>query len=150
MQIRQLAYFALMSEELSSNAIALRVGMVPDNSIVMASKRADPPIPAAHRWEVHAKPGGTVNEMVAELMKRVRPCAEEIRALVSDGVVSAVLQIVRYLDDAEGENERPIHVEGHRLGAGLSHHQLLGFHFDAETLRFIANTGIEIDIDEYG
>jgi hypothetical protein len=152
MRIRQYAYLALKSEELSPDAITSRLGMVPDDVSLMASRRQQPPVPAAHSWIASSKSTGPVDEMIAELITRLRPCAHHIQTLVSTGAVNAVLQVVRHLDDAEGESEdlRPRQVDGHLLEKFPGQHQLLGFHLDAETLRFLADTGIEIDLDEYG
>ncbi|HEY6533762.1 MAG TPA: DUF4279 domain-containing protein, partial [Acidimicrobiales bacterium] len=104
MRIRQYAYFSLSSCVLSADEISRRLEMKPDEVVVMASKRETPPVPAAHSWKAHAK-SGPVDEMLAELIARIRPVAPDIRDLVSSEAVSAVIQVVRYLDDADGDDE---------------------------------------------
>lgn len=152
MRIRQHAYLALKSEELSPGAISMRLGMEPDEISVMGSKRQKPPVPAAHSWITTSRSAGPVDEMAAELVTRVRPCAAQIRSLVSSGAVNAVLQVVRYFGDEAGEleDQSSILIDGQIAQRIPGQHQFLGFHLDSATLQFLVDTGIQVDFDEYG
>jgi hypothetical protein len=151
MRIRQYASLSLSSSVLSADEITRRLGVEPDEVMVMASKRETPPTPAAHHWMVKTN-SGPVDEMTAELIARIRPVASDIRDLVSSSVVSAVIQVVRYFNDDAGDEEQfgEVKVDGQLLEKLLGQHQLLGFHLDAEVLGFLSETGIELDLDEYG
>jgi hypothetical protein len=152
MRVRQDAYFSLSSVDLSPEDITRAVGMEPDEVIVMASKRIEPPVPACHTWKVVATSRGPVDEMLAELVARIRPASSSIGDLVATGAASAVFQVVRSLDGASGEEEDLTirEIGDLRLEKLPGQHQLLGFHLDAQTLRFASDTGIEISFDEYG
>lgn len=98
----------------------------------------------------------TLDEMIAHLVDRVEPFSEAIGRLAreldqgrGDDGSCAVLQVVRYLDDEDGEEEdlRPPH-QGFEKIAGQ--HQLLGWHLDRRVLQFLVATRAELDVDEYG
>ena len=59
------------------------------------------------------------------------------------------LQLVRYFDDHEGEEEElsPPHAPLEKLAG---QHQLLRWHVERDSLQFLARVGAEIDADEYG
>ena len=86
--------------------------------------------------------------MIAELLGRVEPLAEHLRALASGGEVTYGIQVVRSLDDPDGvEEDLDDDGELRRLSG---QHQLLGFHFDVEVLGRLAALGCSVDFDEYG
>lgn len=152
MQIRQHAYVALKSDDLDADEMTSRVGTAPDDVSVMGSKTPQPPVPACHAWIVRSSSNRPVDVMVSELITRLRPFAPQITTLVTSGEVDAVLQVVRCLDDPDGEPENvdPRDVDGQSLEKLPGQHDLLGFHLDTDVLRFLADTGIELDVDEYG
>jgi hypothetical protein len=59
------------------------------------------------------------------------------------------LQLVRFFDDEDGEEEElsPPDAPLQKLSG---QHQLLGWHLDRDSLGFLAHVGAEIDADEYG
>lgn len=102
------------------------------------------------------EPGLTVDEMIDHLVDRLAPfsraigrLAEELNRGQGDDGPCAVLQVVRYLDDEDGEEEAlcPSH-QGFEKIAGQ--HQLLGWHLDRRVLQFLISTRAELDVDEYG
>ena len=63
-----------------------------------------------------------------------------------------LLQVVRYLDDDQGEDEKLTEVtkDGRQLVKLSGQHQLLGWHLDRRALDFLQRTHAEVDVDEYG
>lgn len=154
MRIRQHAYLAIESDDLSADAITTRLGAAPDRVRVKGSRREEPTaIPSTNAWVAEAKTTGRADEMVAKLVRRVHCFAEPVRVLVQREEATAVLQVVRYLDAEDGEEDErpnPVQIGDLLLEKMPGQHHLLGFHLDSETLRFVAETGIDLDFDEYG
>jgi hypothetical protein len=117
-------------------------------------------IPRRHRWQVECRePGLTVDEQVAKVLSRVTPQEHNIAELVRDLAEEdppggACLQVVRYLNDDEGENEEmPALIlmdNGIELEKLSGQHQLLGWHLSQDVLAFLQAVGAELDVDEYG
>lgn len=150
MRIRQYAYFSLRSEDVPPDEITERIGINPDRVALRGSRIQDPPRPAAHLWEVRCdEPGLTVTEQVAHVIARVGPKRSAIRALVdSSAQISAWLQVVRYFDADDGEEEASTVIGDLEKLPGQ--HQLLGWHLSADALDFVRDVHAEIDVDEYG
>lgn len=92
-----------------------------------------------------------VDDQVEHVIRRARPVADTIRQLVESGHVTATLQMVRDFDAVDGEKEAHGDVrlpDGDTLATLPGQHQLLGWHIDTETVRFLAYVGAEIDCDE--
>lgn len=67
--------------------------------------------------------------------------------------MTATLQILRDFDAADGEGEAHPDLQlpnRDTLVTLPGQHQLLGWHLDGETLKFLSYVGAEIDCDEYG
>jgi hypothetical protein len=62
--------------------------------------------------------------------------------------VVAVLQIVRYLDDDNGDEEQLTGVGDLEKLSGQ--HQLLGWHLGRRVVQFLDEVDAELDVDEYG
>ncbi len=60
-----------------------------------------------------------------------------------------MLQLVRYFDDEDGEEEE-LSPSDAPLRKLAGQHQLLGRHLEADSLRFLARVRAAIDADEYG
>ena len=156
MRIRQFVYFAIISERVTAAEIATRLALEPDQAVVQGSRSAEPMRPATHRWKIVSDgPGLRVDQQIQALVERLEPHSDRIRELIDEsqgadpGHSRAVLQIVRYFDDDEGEEDRPT-----PAGSGFTklegQHHLLGFGIDAPTLRFLQKTSATISVDEYG
>jgi hypothetical protein len=141
LRIRQYVYFSLGSDTVSAEELTAQIGMAPDTVSVRGSQRTDPPRPRSHAWRVECRtPGLTVDEQLDVVLARLEPYRSQIRRAVSQGdgsLVTATLQVVRHLDDPDGEPD------GYQ-------HRLLGWHVSRAVLAFAAETGAEIDVDEYG
>jgi hypothetical protein len=145
LRIRQYVYFSVTSSIVSAEDMTKAIGLAPDKVLVRGSRRpTDPPVPNFHAWKlVCDERGRQVGEQLEMLIGRLRPYQAAIRALVDDldthegNAAGARLQIVRYLDDEDGEPD------------GWQH-RLLGWHLTGDMLRFALDTRAEIDIDEYG
>ncbi|MFI7617314.1 DUF4279 domain-containing protein [Nonomuraea terrae] len=157
MRVRQYVYFALKTETRKATEITARIGLEPDETTVRGSRTAEPPRPVAHAWKIVCRePGLTIDEMIAHVVDRVEPfsqavgqLAEELNQDQGDDGSCAVLQVVRYLDDEDGEEEDLCSPQqGFEKIAGQ--HQLLGWHLDRRVLQFLISTRAELDVDEYG
>ncbi|MEV0593688.1 DUF4279 domain-containing protein [Nonomuraea cavernae] len=157
MRVRQYAYFAVRSEYMDATEIAVRIGVKPDEITVRGSKSTEPPRPATHTWQIMCRePGLTVDEMIAQLVDRLAPFSQAVGRLVDelnqrcpDDRPCAVLQVVRYLDGEDGEDE-DLTSSHPGLEKMAGQHQLLGWRLDRRVLRFLVTTGAELDVDEYG
>ena len=145
MQLRQYTYFAVTSTELTADAITTRLGIAPDEVAVRGSKRTDPPVPTAHRWEVHADGEGRIDDQLAALVARLVPIQHLLQQLVAEGHRCG-LHVVRTF----GEGEAEAHPPTGELVVISGQHQLLGWHLERSVIAFLAATGIELDVDEYG
>jgi hypothetical protein len=154
LRISQYVYFALKSETVPAATITARLGVDPDSIRVRGARRSAPPIPACHIWAIECRELGlTVGEQTARVLARIHPVADSIRALTAGRAVSAVLQVVRYLNDEDGEAEHhdPAAQEGGRVLVRLAgQHHLLGWHLASEDIAFLASIPADIDVDEYG
>ncbi|GAA3008511.1 DUF4279 domain-containing protein [Streptosporangium longisporum] len=156
MRISQHAYFALRSTTMTPAQITARIGLEPDEVTLRGSRSADPPRPIAYAWKIVCRePALTVDEMITRLLDRAEPFSHTIALLVQeldqeddDCGSSAVLQVVRHLDDEDGEEEDLTSPPGFEKITGQ--HQLLGWHLDRRVLAFLTTTGAELDVDEYG
>jgi hypothetical protein len=152
MRIRQRAYFAVKSDRLDPDAIAARLGLAPDEATVRGTRSADPPRPALHAWTIRCDRAVRVDEQIAEVLARLAPVREALTTLLAESNTYGVLQVVRYFDDPEGEPEHhpgaPDGIDGLEVVSGQ--HQMLGWHLDRSTIEFLVETGVELDVDEYG
>lgn len=154
MRISQYAYFGILSDNYSPEDISRLVGMAADDSQVKGSRRADPPVPVCHQWKiVVTERNRGIDEQLSEIVARLAPAVTRISRLVGEEECTATLQIVRQYGDQDGEDEGwdPVVTEQGQLMEKLPRqHQLLGWHLGPEVLDFLAATGAELDVDEYG
>ena len=151
LRIRQYGCFTVFSKQLSVQQITEHLGLQPDATRVMGSVSDAPMRPVSNIWEIKTGDASAgVDELIADLLARLEPAREAIRTLLSgDSDATGELQIVRHFGDDSGEEEVITTTsEGFTKLAGQ--HQLLGWHLDATTIAFLAETGVELDVDEYG
>jgi Domain of unknown function (DUF4279) len=157
-RISQYCYFSIRSRDVTAEQISARLGLQPDEFGVRGSKQTKPrEIPVDHTWKIACREAGlTVSEQIDRVLVRLLPLADEIAAYLIDlraaGIgATTTLQVVRHLDDDEGEEEELTEqVVGERTYVKLSgQHQLLGWHLDRRCLDFLERTGAELDVDEY-
>jgi hypothetical protein len=136
--------------------MAARLGLEPDEVSVRGSRMAAPPRPVSHAWRIVCRERGlTVDQQIGRIMQRLRPHQDQIVAM-SQALTSesprhggAVLRVVRYFDDADGEDEE-LSPPGAALQKLAGQHQLLGWTLEREVLEFLLATGAYLDVDEYG
>ena len=154
MRISQRAYFDVSSETVPAAAVTARLGMEPDQLKVRGATRAEPPVPSCHSWSVHCQePGLRLDAQIGEILRRIEPVRQRLAGLVNGEEVSARLVIVRYFNDADGEEEsfEAAVIEGGRLLEKLpGQHQLLGWYLTAQQLEFLGSINCSISADEYG
>ncbi|MFE6734995.1 DUF4279 domain-containing protein [Microbacterium sp. NPDC057650] len=150
-RIRQKVCFSLSSDPISTATITGALRTEPDEFSVRGSRQSVPPRPVQHSWKLCCSTAGlTVDDQIDHVVRRLRPLAEQIRELIADAPIEAVLQIVRDFDAEDGEEENLRVSDGDMLRPLAGQHQLLGWHLSAETLSFLAHLGADIDCDEYG
>ena len=153
-RIRQYVYFSLFSEIVTAAAISEALGIYPDKVSVRGSKRINPPVPVTHSWDLRSdEPGLTVDDQIERVIHRLRPLEDQIREILASSDTKAKLQIVRYFDAEDGEQEildDVVSQSGEVLTKLAGQHQLLGWHLDVRTLTFLSGIGADIDCDEYG
>ncbi len=154
LRIRQYVYFALKSETMPAAAITAHLDVEPDCVGVRGARRSVPPVPVCHSWTIECRqPGLAVDEQAAQVLSRIRPIADAIRALTVSGEVSAVLQVVRDFDNDQGEpgNYDPVTTDDGRVLQRLAgQHHLLGWHLTGDDLALLASVAATLDVDEYG
>lgn len=117
-------------------------------------------IPRGHSWEVECRePGLTIDEQIAKVLSRISPQEHKIAELArdlekEDPSGGAVLRVVRFFNDDEGEEEEVPETilldDGRELEKLSGQHQLLGWHLDKEVMTFLRAVGADLDVDEYG
>ena len=133
MRTDQYVYLGIWSDALTPAQIAAIVGLEPDAISVKASKRLDPPVPRSNRWAVECRdPGAQIGDQVERLVARLRPHIEGLKRIATEPNVSIGLQMVRYFNSADGQDD----VEG--------------WHLDLDILAFLVSISASIDSDEYG
>jgi hypothetical protein len=159
MKIRQYAYFGFWSDETTASDITARLGIEPDGFLVKGSRVANPPRPRYHKWRVECdRKGSSVEDQIKVVIEKLIPKKAAIAALVAHlknevDPGGAYLQIVRYFNDEDGEEEAsgqvtfPDESEFEKLPG---QHQLLGWHLGRDVLDFLDEVEADIDFDEYG
>jgi uncharacterized protein DUF4279 len=149
LKVRQYVYVAISSSDLSADEVGQRLGMSADRTVVAGSRGQEPLRPPKHSWHLVCDQSGlTVDEQIADLIERLQPVRAAIKELTFHHGVSAVVQVVRYFNDEEGEEEDKA-AETHGLKKLEGQHQLLGWHLSKEVLEFLTDVRAELDIDEY-
>lgn len=129
MKVHQYCYFALKSEAVSAAEITARLGMRPDEVMVLGSKSPEHRVPRMHSWEIVHRGADPVDDQIERLIGRLAPVRPGIRALVDEGA-TAVLQVVRYFHHRDGGEE-------------------FGWHLSPAVLAFLTEAAAALDVDEY-
>jgi hypothetical protein len=152
-------YFRIWSDTITSSDITARLGIEPDDFKVRGSRSQNPPIPRLHQWSVNCdEPSLRIDDQIAMVVTRLEPYRSKIADLSlelasENSLGGAELQVVRYFDDQDGEEEfqrEALLPDGSVLETLPGQHQLLGWHLDATTLDFLQAVRAEVDVDEYG
>jgi hypothetical protein len=131
MKVQTRAYFAVVSDELSPDTLAVRLGMQPSSATRKASKQLDPPMPKANAWKIDSglEQGAPLWRHLEALRELVAPVSDRIAELCREEP-TAVLQVVREFSPADDEAD-------------------LGFWLDEPWLAILGQTGARLDVDEY-
>lgn len=133
MRTDQYVYLGIWSGSLAPAEIAAIVGLEPDAASVKASKRLDPPVPRRHRWVVECRdPGIQISDQVERLVERLRPYVDGLKRIAAARKVSIGLQMVRYFNSADGQEN------------------IEGWHLELDILAFLVSISASIDSDEHG
>ncbi len=150
MRISQRVEFVIASRNVTAVEITRRVGLEPDRTVVAGSKPSESTkVPPEHAWVlISAIENTPVDQQIQHVVNRLEPMRSEIKALTSRSGVYAVMQIVRFFEDTNGEQEVLSGPGGVEKIPGQ--HQLLGWHLSSGLINFFSDVGVEIDVDEYG
>jgi hypothetical protein len=159
-RVRQRVYFGLFSHYTTAAQMTARLGIEPDRFSVQGARSPRMDIPRGHSWEVECRePGLTIDEQIAKVLSRISPQEHKIAELArdlekEDPSGGAVLRVVRFFNDDEGEEEEVPETilldDGRELEKLSGQHQLLGWHLDKEVMTFLRAVGADLDVDEYG
>ncbi|GAA4735903.1 hypothetical protein GCM10023350_19720 [Nocardioides endophyticus] len=131
-KVQQYCYFWLASEALTAEQVTEHLGIEPDRTSVMGSRRTSPRVvPAAHRWEIQCETHGRIGEQASTVLARIAPAAGRVRDLVDRGDVAAGLMMVRWFDDPKGG------------------YNAMGWWMSAEQIQLLASMGATVESDEY-
>jgi hypothetical protein len=146
LRIRQWAYFAIRTRNITGEQMSQRLDMAADTITVRGSRFPEFPerdLPRCHVWAVEAPPGADLGGSIEQLLARLQQRTSRIRSLVDElngdatevdalGFRSgATLQVVRYFGDRTGEFRG------------------FGWHLDEPVISFLAETGAVLDVDEF-
>ncbi|MBO2464697.1 DUF4279 domain-containing protein [Actinomadura violacea] len=152
MPVRQYVYFALFSRHVTAHEMTAVLRIAPDEVSVRGSRFTTPTeVPVSHAWEIVCRePGLCVDEQITRVLDRLRPHADRVAGLAARLAADdeehggAVLQVVRYFEDADPGSEEQA------LGSPAPQEpNLFGWHLDGPTLAFLVELGAELDVDEY-
>ncbi len=131
MKVQTRAYFAVVSDELTPDALAVRIGRQPSSVVRKASKQLDPPVPEANAWKIDSglERGAPLWQHLEALRELVAPVSDRIAELCQ-GEPTAVLQVVPEFSPADEEAD-------------------LGFWLDEPWVAILGQTGARLDVDEY-
>lgn len=105
-KIKQYVYFAIRSDRIPPTDVERRVGLAADRAELRGSRSESPPRPASHVWAVHCDDTGlAIDYQVESVVARLTPFKEAIRGVASAPETAAVLQVVRYFNTEDGEEE---------------------------------------------
>ncbi|MEU3118560.1 DUF4279 domain-containing protein [Micromonospora chalcea] len=131
-KVQQYCYFWLDSEAVTAEQITEFLGLEPDRTAAMGSRRTSPRlVPAAHRWEIRCETHGRIDEHASAVLARIAPAADRVRALVDGGDVDAGLMMVRWFDDPDGG------------------YNAMGWRLSCEQIQLLARMGASVESDEY-
>ena len=88
-------------------------------------------MPVEHAWELRCERHARIDEQASEVLSRIAPVADKVRALTSRDNTHAGLMMVRYFDDAEG-------------GFGA-----MSWSVTTAQVALLAHMGASIDTEEY-
>lgn len=154
LKIKQYTYFALHSASLSCDEIEVQVGIVADEHKTFGEEEhsQDSSQQIIHSWQLICYDNIPVDKQIDSLVERLKPAQTALQKLAGTDDVVAVMQVVRYLDDDEGEDEiietynDPVHGELTKLSG---QHQLLGWELEPQTIAFLAGINASLSVDEY-
>ena len=131
MRVQTRVYFAVVSDELSPDELAVRLGTQPSSVMKKASKRLDPPVPTVNAWKLDSgvDRGAPLWQHLEALRDIVTPVIGRIAELCQ-GEPRAILRIVREFSPADEQAD-------------------LGFWLDGLWLAILGQTSAHLDVDEY-
>ncbi|WP_405165587.1 DUF4279 domain-containing protein [Nocardia sp. NBC_01499] len=143
---RQYCYFALKSVTLSAADMTVRLGMEPDEVLVMGSRSPECVVPRCHSWKIVRRSDESVDEQIQHLVDRLDPIRAGLVSLCADDEISPVMQVVRYFHDLEGVQAAP---GGTTWEQARPWPRPLGWHLSISVIDFLSSTRTGLDVDEY-
>jgi len=138
MRTLQYCYFALKSELISADDITARLRLRPDEVKVMGSRNPERRLPRCHAWKIVRRSTESIDEQIEHIVGRLGPVHPGLVALVAEGDVSPVLQVVRYFHHEQGVQ-----------ASAESQPRPLGWNLSLPVLEFLTSVRAMVDVDEY-
>jgi hypothetical protein len=143
MRTLQYCYFALKSELISAEDITDRLRMRPDEVKVMGSRDPERRLPRCHAWKIVRRSTESVDEQIEHIVSRLSPVHPGLVALVAEGDVSPVLQVVRYFHHEQGVQTSS------EVASAEPQPRPLGWNLSLPVLDFLTSVRAMLDVDEY-
>ncbi len=132
-KVHQYCCFWIASPVVTAAEISELLGVAPDRVSVRGSRRSHPtPVPIEHAWELRCERHARIDDQASEVLRRIEPVADRVRALTNRDDATAGLMMVRYFDDEDGGYEA------------------MGWSLAAAQIALLARMGASIEADEYG
>ncbi|KAA2252435.1 DUF4279 domain-containing protein [Solihabitans fulvus] len=144
MHTLQHCYFALKCTTVSAAEITDRLGLQPDEVMVLGSKLPEQQVPRCHAWKIVRQSTESVGDQIQHLVDRLSPVHTRLFDLVAESEVDPVMQVVRYFHHQQGVQAL---LDGF---PPMPHaHRPLGWSLPLPVLDFLSSARCELDVDEY-
>lgn len=150
MRITQYTCFVISCAGISAKLIDERLEIVGAELEEAGSRGSEPKRPSMSSWSLYCRTrGADIGDQVDELLSLLEPSRDAIKRLVLEDEAETVLQLVRYFNDGDGEQEI-LDVTEEGLEKLPGQHQLLGWGFSHGVIEFLHDVHAVVDADEYG
>jgi len=155
MRVRQRASLRVSSNLLDPGQISALVGVDPHETKLRGSRSpGPPPLPRFHLWHFNSGLADDLrlDEHLGRLVGTVSAHADGFREVASTPETNVWLSVVRYFEEGPEDFDEatyglPADSPFERLSG---QHPFLGWGLDTEQLALLGQTGIGLDVDEYG
>ena len=155
MRLRQRAYLRVASHVLDPGQISEIVGVDPHETKLRGSRSpGPPPIPRFHLWLLKSGLAEEVrlDEHLDVLFAIIRAHVDGFRQIATTPETAVWLTVVRYFEAGDEDFDEATHglPEDSPYERVSGQHPLLGWALEPEQILLLSQSGIGLDVDEYG